>query len=71
MEKNYIASFQNNKGECWDTTIKSNNYKEAMKEARRMQKEFGKLWSLRMEKSWQTEAREAMNERISRMRRGK
>lgn len=48
--KKYIASFQNTKGECWDLVINANNYKDALKDARRQQKEYGKLWSCRLSK---------------------
>ena len=48
--KKYIASIQNTKGECWDLVINANNYKDALKDARRQQKEYGKLWSCRLSK---------------------
>lgn len=48
--KKYIASYQNAKGECWDMTFNANTYEEARRDARRQQKEMGKLWSLRLKK---------------------
>ena len=48
--KQYLVSYQNAKGECWDIIINANSYKEARKDARRMQKEMGKLYSVRLQK---------------------
>lgn len=48
--KKYIASFQNGKDECWDLVINANSWKEANKEARSQQKEFGKLYSVRLKR---------------------
>lgn len=48
--KQYLASYQNAKGECWDIIINANNYEDARKDARRMQKEMGKLYSVRLQK---------------------
>lgn len=48
--KNYLASYQNGKGECWDLEIRANNYAEGLKEARSHQKEMGKMWSFRVYK---------------------
>lgn len=48
--KTYLASYENGKGECWDLSIKAENYKAALKDARHQQKEYGKLWSLRLQK---------------------
>lgn len=48
--KRFIASFQNAKGECWDSVIYSGCYKDALREARKMQKEMGKLYSVRLDK---------------------
>ena len=46
--KKYIASYQNAKGECWDLIITANNYRDALKDARRQRGEHGKLWSCRL-----------------------
>lgn len=48
--KQYIASYQNAKGECWDIIFNADTYKDARKDALRKQKEMGKLWSLRLKK---------------------
>lgn len=48
--KKYIASYQDKKDQCWDLFINANNWKEAAKEARRQQKEYGKLYSVRLAK---------------------
>lgn len=48
--KQYIASYQDDKEKCWDLTIEAGSYGEARKTARRMQKETGRLWSLRMKR---------------------
>lgn len=48
--KQYIASYQDSKDECWDIIFDANNYEEARKDARCKQKEMGKLWSLRLKK---------------------
>lgn len=48
--KTYIASYQNGKGECWDLHLNAENYKDALKDARRQQKDYGKLWSLRLKR---------------------
>lgn len=48
MKQNtYIASYQNGKGECWDIYLIEPSWKHADKEARKLQKDFGKLWSVR------------------------
>ena len=46
--KKYIASFTNAQNECWDLVINANTYAEARKEARKAQREYGKLYSVRM-----------------------
>lgn len=45
--KKYIASYQNGKDECWDMVILAENLRDDRKEARRAQKEMGRLWSVR------------------------
>ena len=49
--KQYIASYQNSKDECWDIIFNANSYKEARRDALLKQKEMGKLWSLRLKKT--------------------
>ena len=44
--KKYIAAYEGG----WSLGIFANNYKDALKNAREQQKEYGKLWSLRMER---------------------
>lgn len=48
--RQYIASYQDGRERCWDIILKAENYEEARKEARRKQKEMGRLWSLRLKK---------------------
>ena len=48
--KKYIASYQNGKGECWDLIINATDYKAALKDARAHQKEYGKLYSVRLKR---------------------
>lgn len=50
MKKEYIASYENGKGECWDVVILASNYKAANVDARHLQREYGKLWSLRLKR---------------------
>lgn len=49
--KRFIASFQNAKGECWDAVFGAECHKDAVREARKMQNEMGKLWSVRFYKN--------------------
>lgn len=44
--KSYLASYVNGKDECWDLKIVAKSYKDALKEARRQQAGFGKLYHL-------------------------
>ena len=46
--KRYRASYVDKRGDCWDLVIEARNYEDARKDARRAQREYGKLWSLRM-----------------------
>lgn len=48
--KRFIASFQNAKGECWDSVFYAGNYRDALREARSQQGEMGKLYSVRLDK---------------------
>lgn len=48
--KKYIANFTDTKGADWDLIINANSYKEALKDAREQQKEYGKLVSLRLKR---------------------
>ncbi len=48
--KEYVASYQNEKNECWDIVFESENYKEARKFARSKQKEMGRLYSVRLKR---------------------
>ena len=43
----YLAGYQNGRDECWDLVLCAKTWKDAAKDARSHQKEFGKLWSLR------------------------
>jgi hypothetical protein len=49
--KHYTASYVNGKDECWDVILGAENWKAARKEARRHQKEYGKLRSVRVRKT--------------------
>lgn len=44
--KKYLASYQNGKGECWDLELWAASYKDALKDARSHQKEYGKLYAV-------------------------
>lgn len=46
--KSYIASYQDRKGECWDIILSANTWGDALKDARKMKKEYGDLYSLRL-----------------------
>jgi hypothetical protein len=48
--KDYIASYQNDKDECWDIVFEAEGYKDARKYARSRQKEMGRLYSVRLKK---------------------
>ena len=48
--KKYIASYQDKRGDCWALIINANSWKEASKDARTQQKEYGKLYSVRLYK---------------------
>ncbi len=50
MEKEWIASYQNGRGECWDLVLRAENYREGLKAARAHQKEYGTLWSFRQKR---------------------
>ena len=47
--KRFIASYQDGKGRCWDIIVYAENRKEAMKDARKEQKDYGRLYSLRID----------------------
>lgn len=50
MRKKYIASYQNEKDECWDLIIFAHNIRDAKKEARSHQKTYGKLYRVKLMK---------------------
>lgn len=48
--KRYIASFQSNRGSCWDMVIYAHNLAEAKREAKGLESEYGECWSVRLDK---------------------
>ena len=48
--KDYIASYQNGKNECWDIVFEAVDHKSARKYARSQEKEMGRLYSVRLKK---------------------
>ena len=46
--KKYIASYIDKSDRCCDVSISANSWREAHRDAWRMQKEFGKLYSVRL-----------------------
>lgn len=49
--KRYIASYQNQAGQCWDIIVYARNWAEASQDARKSQHEYGRLYSVRLDRT--------------------